>query len=399
MVLTKVFCFLTIMMLFRLAPTSRLFSRGLRRFAGTSSADLTTWKFLPRDVEHEGRAWFLDLLRRYVPEIEVRAAPKKSHVSMFVRIRDEKSRYHPDVKWQSLKLQSSCQMALLQPTVTVGGKVRSVLDFPHSPVSTHTTGSGLILINPPGKLMWVLGPTRTQRIGISLNGKYSNCLVKPEEEPELFRQKLYGLLEAGNIPMRSWTDSLVDTAPSTRNLLHQLCSRPPFSTLEFDHDQWRVYAGILRGSKLIIRHFTQQRSYKYGSVRFCRTIHKAGTVHGPFHVSDDFDNLLILVPELAPGSALQKIGFLSKKELFDRGFLTTDTCRGRANICVKFDGDFSGTLLEGLEDNFIDVNVAPEELEAFVQRNVSSARSDGEAGMSVRTENLFAISTNTDGAP
>ena len=379
-------------MLFARIPALRVPSRRLLRFVTTSSTVPTspTSNLSTVVTEHEGRAWFLDLLQRYMPEIEARAAPRKAHASIFIRVRGapgEESRYDPSVTWQALTFHSSKATTLLESTTNKPGHSQPVLEFSQVSISSQAIGSGVILMNLPGNLMWIFGPTSVRKFGVTLRGKYSKYFLKPEEEPELFRQNVYKVLASKDVFPRNWSDSLKATASIRTSLLHQLCRLPPFSELEFDYDQWAVHGAVLHGSKFIIRHSSQQRGSRGSSVRLSRTSYLPPH-RVPLHTCDDFDHLLVLFPGIIPGGALRKIGLLSKDVLLERGCLTTDVNSGRVTLYVTLDGDFTGTLLEGLEDHFIDIDVGPSELEAFVRRHL-----DGGPGMIDTDNNGSARST------
>ena len=226
--------------------------------------------------------------------------------------------------------------------------------------------------------------------GLRVTGgyKYSDKLFRPEKEPSTFRQRILDLVLGDNgLFHRVWHDSLRETmlATSTRNarapsLLPDLVSLSPFSAMEFSNDPFTVPSGYLHGLNIIIRTFTFLRrpgalSASTKLLRLPTTKLRPRGVH--YCLSDDFDWFLLLAPDPSDPKVLRRIGLLSKETLCERGFVATGSGDSedavmRFTMFLRWRGDFSGTALAGLEDNFIDVDVPPHELGAFVERHLLS---------------------------
>ena len=352
-------------------------------------------------VSADGLNWVEALLSQHVPDLEVRRAPNKAGVSFFVRFRDERCRYNPDVTWQALILRSTDgprRQGTSSPmcfTFNFGSKQSA-------PISLR---AGLLLISPSDRLMYIMEPTplKSFRIPIAGNSKHSDKLVHPEKDPSTFRQRIFDLLRSDAVIHRTWCDS-VDAVVTRKkpSLLPELVSLSPFLSMEFCNDPLTVISGHLHGQKIVLRTLTSSRIGEFGAYTFCfHTNLLRG--HGlPYQLSDDFDWFLFLVPNAASseGKALRRIGLVPKQLLCERGIevATVEVDGGTAGSgcgdraakihsdlffergvwkAGKFRfgawkaGELEGTVLPGLEDYFIDVDVPPDELGAFVERHLS----------------------------
>lgn len=322
-----------------------------------------------RNVELDGFYWFLGMLERHLPGVDFRLGPKKSSASVFIRLRDGKSRYDPDIMWQSLAVKST-QTATRVHTTIHGDFFRFWLQGR----SSQQLGSGVILMCPPTKFMWILEPTPVRYINInSSDGKYAANFLEPEDNVSIFRQRIHDLLDNDAILRRTWSDSLHDAMDSWRrrvrvNLLSTLVRLSPFHTLDFEPRAYD-HSGTLCGSKVIIRTVSPLRrpGIECGMVRIARKDAGEGV---PITVTSDFHFLLVLIPDFHT-SELRRIGFLSKDVLDERGYLSDGSDQtGRVGLYIRGSGNFTGTALEGLEENFIDVDVSVEVLEEFVHRHL-----------------------------
>ena len=264
--------------------------------------------------------------------------------------------------------------------------------------------AGLLLTSPPDRLMYIMDPTPSKSFRISVAGKrvnkYSDKLVHPEEDPSGFRQRILDLLGSDAVKHRTWRDSVDAALGRVRrrpSLLPELVSLPPFRAMEFCNDPLAAFSGHLREHKIVLRALTScsrlddfGATYTFG---FYTNLFRGPGI--PFWLSDDFDWFLFLVPNAAStddGKVLQRIGLVPKQLLWDLDAATGRTAAAKIHSDLFFErgvwkagkfrfgawkaGELEGTVLPGLEDYFIDVDVPPDELGAFVERHLSLDKTD-----------------------
>lgn len=260
----------------------------------------------------------------------------------------------------------------------------NLFEFAPAKRSMKTDTCVLMLACAPAGFVWLFEPASTmpRRVyGISPCDKYKDELVDPPKLEERFGD----LIANPSVTKTGLPNWLVLSAPTEstlrlRQLLRQLICLRPFENLHFVRDQRAAFNAILNERRIVVRGTTPTKKAVNGGLSsFSRDLWPpvpGKSLKIPFDVTDGFEHALILVSDVLHPKQLARLGILRKSVLVAHGYVSdrASGVPGRCNIFVRWDGNFAGSALAGLEDSFIDVRTASvEELQDFVQRQLSES--------------------------
>lgn len=132
------------------------------------------------------------------------------------------------------------------------------------------------------------------------------------------------------------------------------------------------YQCLLAGSPTLVRAVpcpVKREKYQSSSVHI--TYQTAINHHNPYHLDDEFGQLLILWGGGADHNSLTKIGIFPKWFLCERGIVSGNGRVGTAVLYTRWNGDVSGTHLDGTQDHILDLKgISREEVKSFLNRHM-----------------------------
>ncbi|CAD7946267.1 unnamed protein product [Amoebophrya sp. A120] len=321
--------------------------------------------------------WFLQLAKRFAPDLEFFTPPYGSGLPLLVRPRSNDLNAHSGV-WIPMQLRSTRRTDCL-----MRGKVGTLCNVGNFGTPKYWQNKPMLLGCPGRKIVFVYDNIESKFFRVRLDSDACVDVATDSGQAELGR-RLRKICEMRGPEALSLEDCIltggrVPTKHANRyRLLAQAMQYPVFRELTFppgcgtsDGSRYNCH---LRGFGV---HFRAGRSSptKSGSrVGFCKYVDGAWS---PLAATDGIEMFLWLLPGRRSPSQLQYIGLVPARVLLDRGLLSTATQAGGVHHYIRWKSDteldFDGRYGSGLAQYFIRCDESPEVIAASAERILAEA--------------------------